>query len=369
MKRGKRIFALLALCLLSACSGQNTAAPTPSPEPTATPQPTPTATPMPGLTAEPELITIVAPGQTATFLMGSTDEEIEATSGLRTNSDYYTDDEQPAHNVTLTVPYAIGKYEVTNYQYCDAMNWAIENGLAKIDGDRLVDSSGVFLFLNLDAHYGGYRSQLGIRVEGTRLEPVEKYRDHPVNAVTWYGAAAYANFLSRKNGLTPAYDEATWEWRVGADGYRLPTEAEWEYAARGNERYVYAWGDTMSDQCNRYGDTVPVGYFDGTEKRGKPTKDNSSPLGAYDMTGNVWEWVWDWYGRSYYAVSPAEDPLGPEQGDDRPPYEDDKPTRVWRGGGLLAADDFGYLRIAKRFSAGPDKFYIETGFRIARTLG
>jgi formylglycine-generating enzyme required for sulfatase activity len=365
----KTMVALWIGAALTACSAGTAVPPTPSPEPTATPEPTPAPTPMPGLTREPDLTTIVPAGRTAVFRMGSTDEELAAQSHLRTDADYYTDDEQPAHKVMLTVPYAIGTYEVTNFQYCEVMNWAIEHGYARIDGLRLVDSTGTFLFLSLDPTFGGYRSQLGIRMEGNRLEAAGKLGDHPVNAVTWYGAAAFANFLSRQNGLDPAYDAATWEWRVGAGGYRLPTEAEWEYAARGAARHVYAWGDTISDLYNLYGDTHPVGYFDGTEKKGKPTGDNSSPFGVFDMTGNVWEWCWDWYARGYYGVSPAEDPLGPEQGEDRPPYDVDSPTRVWRGGGMLAPEDWGYLRIAKRWSAGPEKFFMEAGFRIARTLG
>lgn len=370
----KKTFVFLLVCFsLSACSAGTEIPTMPSAEPTATPEPsptrTPTQTPSMGFAPEPHLTTIVPVGETAVFLMGSTDEELEAQSYLGRDLDYYTDDEQPAHEVALTVPYAIGTYEVTNFQYCDVMNWAMENGYAKIEGNWLVDSTGTFQFLSLDPKFGGYRSQLGIRVEGDRLEPVEKAADHPVNVVTWYGAAAFANLLSRKNGLEIPYDPATWEWDTASDGYRLPTEAEWEYAARGNERYVYAWGDTMSAQYNLYGDTHPVGYFDGTEKKGKLTGDNSSPFGVFDMTGNVWEWCWDWYARGYYAVSPAEDPLGPESGEDRPPYDVDSPTKVWRGGGMLAADYMGYLRIAKRWSAGPHKFHMETGFRIARTLG
>jgi formylglycine-generating enzyme required for sulfatase activity len=369
--RMKKTIVFLLVCYsLSACSVGVETTSTLSPEPTETPEPsaTPTPTLSPGFAPEPHLTTIIPVGETAVFLMGSTDEELEAQSYLGKDSDYYTDDEQPAHAVRLTVPYAIGTYEITNYQYCDVMNWAVANGYAQIDGEFLADSTGTFVFLNLNPKTGGFRSQLGIRVREGLLEPVEKSGDHPVNAVTWYGAAAYANFLSQKNGLNPAYDPATWEWNDGADGYRLPTEAEWEYAARGTERFVYAWGDTMGDQYNRYGDTHPVGYFDGTEKKGKLTGDNSSPLGVFDMTGNVWEWCWDWYGRGYFAVSPAEDPIGPERGDDRPPYDVDSPTKVWRGGGMLAADYMGYLRIAKRWSAGPGKFHMETGFRVARTL-
>jgi len=340
--------------------------PTPSPAPTESPQPTPTTeSPAAG---DPVLVTIVPPGKTATFRMGSTDEELEAQSGLRKDAGYYTDDEQPAHEVVLSVPYGIGKYEVTNAQYCDVMNWAIERGWARVNGTRLVDSTGTFTFLNLDPKTGGYKSQLGIRTEDGRLAPAEKRADHPVNAVTWYGAAAFANYLSRRDGWEPVYDESDWTVDAGKNGYRLPTEAEWEYAARGSKRYVYAWGDTISDAYNLYGDTHPVGYFDGTEKKGRPTGSNASPFGAFDMTGNVWEWCADWYGRAYYRQSPEENPPGPETGDERPPYDAGRPTKVWRGGGMLAPEDWGYLRIAKRWSSAPDQFYMETGFRLARTL-
>ncbi len=311
------------------------------------------------------MITIIPPGQTATFLMGSTDEELAAQSTLGTDGDYRTDDEQPAHTVKLTVPYAIGKFEITNAEFRDVMNWAIGRGHAKIDNNQLVDSSGRYPLLKLYTKGGPFKAEQGILELNERLAPL----DHPVSDVSWYGAAAFVNFLSERNGLEPAYDPAGWTWDAGKTGFRLPTEAEWEYAARGSQRRAYAWGDTMGPEYNLYGSTHPVGFFDGTDKGGTRTGNNASPFGVYDMTGNVWEWCWDWYGREYYGQSPAEDPLGPEQGDDRPPYNVNVPTKAWRGGGLYASMNSGYLRIAKRWSVAPGDFVDEVGFRIARTLG
>jgi formylglycine-generating enzyme required for sulfatase activity len=314
------------------------------------------------------MVTIIPAGDTASFLMGSTDEELAAQSGLAGDADYRTDDEQPAHTVSLTVPYAIGKFEVTNAEFCRVMNWGIANGLVKIDGGRLAGADGTNSLLRLSAEGGIFLAQQGIVVEGAELAPVERYRDHPVNTVTWYGAALYANILSRMNGLEPVYDPQTWAWDKTKNGYRLPTEAEWEYAARRDTRRVYAWGDTMDNARNLSGTTHPVGFYDGTTKGTLATKSNASPFGVFDMTGNVWEWTWDWYGRDYYRNSPETDPSGPDRGDDRPPYNAGQPTKVWRGCGYLASMNSGYLRIAKRWSAAPGDHVTEVGFRIARTL-
>jgi formylglycine-generating enzyme required for sulfatase activity len=320
------------------------------------------------LVAEARMISILKPGETASFLMGSTQEELAAQSAVETDADYRTDDEQPAHRVTLTVPYAIGKFEITNGEFCKVMNWAMEKGLAKLEGETLADAAGKFPLLRLSAEGGIFLAQQGITVQGNTLAPVKRFRDHPVNDVSWYGAALYANALSRKEGLEPVYDPDEWTWDAAKDGYRLPTEAEWEYAARGGERRMYAWGDAMSGEYNLYGATHPVGFFDGTAKGIPAVKSNASPFGVFDMTGNVWEWCWDWYGREYYRNSPGTDPTGPETGDDRPPYHVKVPTKVWRGGGFLASMNSGYLRIAKRWSAAPDDFITEVGFRIAQTL-
>jgi len=121
------------------------------------------------------------------------------------------------------------------------------------------------------------------------------YDTHPVTEVTWEQAVTYA------------------EWAGG----RLPTEAEWEKAARGDDGRRYPWGNTTpSEQRLNYndnvGDTTPVGSY----------PEGASPYGALDMAGNVWEWVADWYGEAYYAASPRENPTGPAQGE----------RRVLRGG-------------------------------------
>ncbi len=140
---------------------------------------------------------------------------------------------------------------------------------------------------------------------------------NPVEQIRWRQAAAYCNARSREEGLRPAYDEKTWGCDFEADGYRLPTEAEWEYACRAGTTTAwffgsgpgklgdYAW---FRDNCMRtpqaVGQKLP------------------NPWGLYDLYGNVWEWCHDYYAEDYYKASPERDPRGPEKGD----------TRVIRGG-------------------------------------
>jgi len=312
------------------------------------------------------MVAISGPEQERVFDMGSSDQELAEQAALDRDADYYTDDEQPLHPVALTVPYSMSRYESTNEQFCAVMDRAMELGLARIQGQALTDAGGRLALAGLDPQADHMRAQHGLVIVGGRLEPVEGREHHPVSAVSWYGAVVFANVLSEMAGLEPVYDLADWTWDTSKNGYRLPTEAEWEYAARGSERHVYAWGDEMDGRYVSQGTLRPVGYHDGSLRDGRQTLSNASPFGLFDMTGNVWEWVWDWYGRDYYGRSPAADPLGPETGDPRPPY-DLTSTRVWRGCGWMASPGMGYLRVAKRWSAAPGAFYAETGFRLART--
>lgn len=207
-------------------------------------------------------------------------------------------DQQPVHNVYLNA-YYIDKYEVSNKLYANCVN------------------AGACLLPSNDKRF---------------LDP--NYAEHPVVYVNWSMANAYC------------------EWR----GTRLPTEAEWEKAARGTDERTYPWGKDISckeanyfnglDYCSPATDTSPIGSYE----KGK------SPYGVYDMAGNVAEWVADWYSETYYQNSLSSNPLGPDNGQ----------GRVLRGGGWDSNQTF----LTTSYRDWLDPSYSEDagiGFRCART--
>ncbi len=300
------------------------------------------------------------------FAMGATDSGDDGTYSLA--------DEHPAHGVDLS-PYQIGRFEVTNRQYADALNWANRSGYLR-NGDGFaygggdVYASGVVV---LDIESGN--SQITF-TEG-RFAPIIRdahpMATHPVVEVSWYGAICFCNWLSEIHGLQLCYDQTTWQrYEPVRNGFRLPTEAEWEHAAAWDtdRHWIYSFmSDTVDGtRCNDFGTnplgflayplTTPVGYYDGVHV---DTQYSVSPIGAFDMSGNVWEWCQDWYDAGYYAACEIQgvvaDPIGPDAGS----------SRVLRGGSWGYAGN--YCRSAQRAKGAPDGTWWGHGFRMARSAG
>jgi formylglycine-generating enzyme required for sulfatase activity len=229
------------------------------------------------------------------FLMGSPDSDNEASA-----------DEKLQHRVRVTQPFYGGATQVTKDQ-----NHAVTGGSPS-------------------------------RFRGSD--------DRPVEQVFWDDVIAFCNKLSEREGLKPFYAFGPGA-ESGGEGYRLPTEAEWEYACRAGSPTRFSFGDDEASlgeyawfNANSAGKTHPVG-----QKR-------PNAFGLFDMHGNVWEWCEDWYEANCYVQSPGTDPLGPSQAAG--------PVRVYRGG-----CSFSYprsCRAAYRLGNSPGYRSLDLGFRVAR---
>ena len=285
---------------------------------------------------DPVPMTLIPSGN---FMMGNTEGDVN---------------EQPVHPVTLTHDFYLGTSEVTNEEYRGAVQWAYDQDLVTVDNSA-VKAHGLEL-LDLNAIDCRIAFSGGVFV----LEPIRggHYSDqssacHPVKEVSWYGAACYCDWLSLMKSVEVFYS-GNWNQSVEhnpytSGAYRLPTEAEWEYAAQYNDNRVYPWGEE-TENC----DYANYGYCVGlTAPVGSCPSGNSS-LGLQDMAGNLYEWVGDWYGG--YQSNPQSDPFGiPGQ------YR-----RVLRGGNWEGQGSF--LRCAARYGRPPIYTEGRVGFRICRTV-
>jgi formylglycine-generating enzyme required for sulfatase activity len=229
-----------------------------------------------------------------TFMMGALDNDEEA-----------LDREKPAHEVTITYDFYMMTTEVTQDLY------------KKVTGSKPSKFKG---------------------------------KDRPVEYVSWTDAVRFANELSRKEGLEECYaiseSGVSWPKKLDCLGWRLPTEAEWEYAAKANQGFKYAGSDNIEEVAwywdNSNGETHGVG------------QKKANGFGLFDMTGNVLEWCWDWYGE--YSSSPTEDPTGPTTGT----------FRMSRGWGWDF--DGGRTRLSYRSWGSPSGRGNYLGFRLSRTI-
>jgi formylglycine-generating enzyme required for sulfatase activity len=252
-------------------------------------------------------------------------------------------DELPLHPVYVSAFY-MDKYEVTKELWDEVRAWGLNNGYTDLDVGNGVDAS--------------------------------KGANHPVHSITWYAMVKWCNARSRKDGLTECYTVGGAIYKTGqsapvlnmsASGYRLPTEAEWEKAARGNlSGKRFPWGDTISrSQANYIGSTSSYSYdlgpYGSNPTYATGNNPYTSPVGSfaangyglYDMAGNMWEWCWDWYGA--YASETVSDPTGPASGSDP----------VLRGGHW--ADNAGLCRVSIRSCfRNPANSGILIGFRCVR---
>ena len=311
MRRGLKLVSVLVFLFLG-CSDDNQ---------------TPTV-PLPtGVTGEMVLI------PAGSFSMGAPEDELGFLG------------EENQHAVTLTNDFYMFSTEVTNQQYADLAQWALGNGYCSVVGtiiqDNLDGSTKELLVMDED-------KDCEISFNGSDFVVDSGMENHPVKEISWFGAASYCDWLSLIKGLPRAYDhEDPTAWKCNdnhpyaAQGYRLPTEAEWEYSCRAGTTTAFAGGEITEIACGDEPSLGNMGYFCGNAGGWTHPVGQLTPnlFGLYDMHGNLWEWCNDWYKNRYEGDE--TNPVGPIPGF----------YKVLRGGGW--SDLARRCRSASRMNPSP----------------
>lgn len=263
------------------------------------------------------------------FTMGSSAQDVargvsecraRAKPGIESRCEAWFHAERPQHQVVLDA-FAIDRHEVSNARFEKFVAATGHRTTAERDGSGWVRREKDGAWTWEDVKGATWRAPGGL---GTSATPT-----HPVVQVSWGDASAYC------------------AWAGG----RLPTEAEWEKAARGADGRRYPWGNewdaTRANARHALKGTAAVGSH----------PSGASPYGAHDMAGNVWEWTADWYAPDYYALSPPRNPKGPATGD----------QRVLRGGSWI--NEHFFLVPSHRVEGKPGARASNLGFRCARSMG
>ncbi len=328
--------------------------------------------------------------------------EVLIPAGVYNMGDHYNfvdpshpSDELPLHDVKVDSVF-ISKTETTNHQFLAFLNSSLLEGTVRVDNNK-VHLTGDTNTLCLTNQVASYYS---IKYDGTGFTMADYRSEHPMVGVMWCGAAAFCNWLSRQNGFQECYNLTTWTCTFTKNGYRLPTEAEWEFAGRGgqyNPYLNYPWGndqDIKKANWPESGDpyeagiyplTTPVGFYNGSLRlksdfnwpaaaANYQTSNGANAYGLSDMAGNVWELINDWYGQNYYSISPYNNPTGPTSGFIMP---DGKPYHGMRGGNwyngyTTTSVNDGHSRVSNRNPSyyrgpqDPNHPWYHVGFRTAR---
>ena len=275
------------------------------------------------------------------FMMGTENVRVEASITSAYRDPVRMDGEYPRHKVRITESFYMGQYEVTLNDFLKFYH----DAKYKVEAERdAMPSWGFDKSGNLvESNYFRPWHTVAWKIEPT----------HPVIYVTWNDAVAFCEWLSKKEGET----------------YRLPTEAEWEYACRAGTDNRYYFGDDP-EELAQFANAADADRLKFLSPHSADTKFQSRPdgyvwtapvgkfrpnaFGLYDMHGNAWEWCSDWYDEFYYENSPTDDPQGPGDGS----------SRVLRGGGFYDAPAF--LRCARRIDDLPSSRDYGNGFRVVR---